>query len=85
MKETQAPEQRTYCPAKCGRLYLTKEQAYAHADKEHPNWNRLEMQKRKGWITPYGFADFRKPVTYEEACHAMKIIWENLIKTNEGK
>lgn len=28
--------------------------------------------KRKGWRTPYGFIDFTKPVTYEEACAAME-------------
>ncbi len=29
-------------------------------------------EKRKGWATPYGFADFAHPVTYAEACAHMK-------------
>lgn len=27
---------------------------------------------RKGWVTPYGFADFNEPVSYDHACEEMK-------------
>jgi hypothetical protein len=53
------------CPVKCGKKFITKEHAERHADKEHPGWRN---PKKKGWVTPYGFVDFRYPVTYEEAC-----------------
>lgn len=33
-------------------------------------------RKAKGWVTPYGFGDFKEPVTYEEACEAMKAVSE---------
>jgi len=34
------------------------------------------IPRKKGWATPYGFADFRDPVTYEEACAEMKPFWD---------
>jgi len=79
MKETHV-NGRTYCPAKCGNLYLTKEQAYAHANEEHPNWDKPQEIKRKSWVTPYGFADFTKPVTYKQACEDMEKIMKDLFK-----
>ncbi len=32
--------------------------------------------RQKGWATPYGFIDFKKPMTYEEACAEMKPLYE---------
>lgn len=68
-------------PAKCGKLFITKEHAFNHANEEHPNWEKPEMQKRKGWITPYGFADFTEPVTYKQACEDTEEIAKDLFKT----
>ena len=31
-----------------------------------------DPNKRKGWRTPYGFIDFREPVTYEVALAEME-------------
>ena len=60
-----------FCPAKCGKKFITKEHAERHADKEHHDW---KTPKQKGWLTPYGFSDFSYPVTYEQACEAMKVL-----------
>ena len=37
-------------------------------------YSKLEQDKKKaeGWQTPYGFCDFKKPVTYAEACKFME-------------
>ena len=35
-----------------------------------------QTEKRTGWATPYGFADFKEPVSYEEACETMKTVRE---------
>lgn len=59
---------RAMCPAGCGAKFISKEHAEAHADENHPDW---KTPKSKGWATPYGFIDFREPVTYEEACSIM--------------
>lgn len=69
------------CPAGCGLKFITKEHAERHADAEHLDWR---IPKSKGWRTPYGFIDFREPVTYEKACEAMKAMHEQLTreKTN---
>jgi hypothetical protein len=57
------------CPAGCGQKYISKEHAERHADADHPDWR---IPKSKGWRTPYGFIDFREPVTYEHACSVIK-------------
>ena len=81
MTEPKQPlTEKTYCPAKCGKLYITKEHAYAHANEEHHNWDKPEMQKRKGWVTPHGFADYTEPVTYKQACEDMEKITKDLFK-----
>ena len=71
---------KTNCPAGCGKRFITKEHAMSHADLEHPDWIE-ESKKRKGWVTPYGFADYSRPVTYEQACADMKAaaeaFWSN--------
>lgn len=56
------------CPAGCGKRFISADHAKSHADIAHPDWM---MQKQRGWATPYGFVDFAKPVTYEEACSFM--------------
>lgn len=43
------------------------------------------QNKQKGWSTPYGFADFSKPVTYEYACSFMKEQQERFAKLFEGE
>lgn len=58
------------CPAGCGKKFITKEHAERHADTEHTDW---KIPKRKGWVTPHGFADFSEPVTYETACTATEM------------
>ncbi len=40
--------------------------------------------KRKGWRTPYGFIDFKKPVTYEEACAELELIYNDFKKNIDG-
>lgn len=66
---------KTKCPAGCGKLFVSSEFAIAHADAAHPEWRN---PKHKGWATPYGFADFREPVTYEYACSQMKTLTEQM-------
>lgn len=66
---------KTLCPAECGKKFISKDHAEAHADKEHPDWR---IPKSKGWATPYGFADFREPVTYEHACEFMKLMAQKI-------
>ena len=68
---------RAVCPAGCGKRYINKEHADRHADDDHPGWR---IPKSRGWATPYGFVDFRTPVTYEEACETAKKIQESLPK-----
>lgn len=55
----------------CGKKWVSQEAMEAHADREHPDWR---TPKARGWVTPHGFADFREPVTYEEACAATKAV-----------
>lgn len=57
------------CPFGCGKRFTTNEFSEIHADETHPNWR---TPRRKGWMTPYGFGDWREPVTYQEACDEMK-------------
>lgn len=72
------------CPAGCGKKFVSAEHAKSHADVAHPNWIE-EASKRKGWVTPYGFADFTHPVSYEEACEKMKAVADKLwSSTNKG-
>lgn len=77
--------EKTYCPAGCGNLYINKDFAYKHANEEHPNWDKPEMIKRKGWVTPYGFVDLKEPATYKEACEIMKTITDAFSTKSEGK
>lgn len=44
-----------------------------------------DPNKRKGWSTPYGFADFTVPVTYEHACNFMREQSERFQKLFEDK
>lgn len=45
-------------------------------------YNKIEQDKKKakGWNTPYGFCDFKKPVTYAEACKFMEEQIEKIFK-----
>lgn len=61
----------TLCPANCGKKFISAEHAKAHADTHHPGWT---IPKRKGWATPYGFVDFKEPVSYEEALTVAKAV-----------
>lgn len=63
------------CPAQCGKKFISKEFAEAHADESHPDWR---TPKQKGWCTPYGFGDWSEPITYEDACERMKKISESI-------
>ena len=66
---------KTVCPAGCGKKFISKEHAEAHADATHKDWR---IPRSKGWATPFGFVDFRKPVTYEEACKTAQKIHESM-------
>ncbi len=57
------------CPAGCGKRFITEGHATTHADESHPDWRN---PKRKGWCTPFGFGDWKEPITYEEACKQMQ-------------
>lgn len=69
------------CPESCGKKFTTQEFAEAHADAEHDDWR---IPKARGWRTPYGFADYRYPVTYEQACADMKLMSDEMNKRNKG-
>ena len=53
-----------------------RDHAKSHADIAHPDWmfdkTPLGPLKRKGWCTPYGFGDWKEPISYEDACEQMK-------------
>ncbi len=59
------------CPAKCGKRFVSQAHAEAHADREHYDWRTPRL---RGWGTPFGFIDFKHPVTYQEAYDAMQSI-----------
>lgn len=63
------------CPAKCGKRFISPEHASAHVKDAHPAWVE-GAHARKGWVTPYGFVDFKEPVTYEEALETSKTLHE---------
>ena len=64
------------CPANCGKMFISAAHAKSHADIAHPDWmfdkTPLGPLKRKGWCTPYGFGDWKEPISYEDACEQMK-------------
>lgn len=64
------------CPAGCGKRFVSAEHARNHANQHHAGWDNPQNMKRKGWATPYGFGDFKEPVTYDEACESMQAIHE---------
>lgn len=57
------------CPAGCGKKFVSGEHAKSHADLMHDDWM---TPRRKGWATPYGFCDWKEPITYEDACKQMQ-------------
>lgn len=59
------------CPLKdCGRKFISEEFLTAHKALDHIAED-FEF-KRRGWATPYGFGDWKEPVTYSFACAEMK-------------
>jgi len=66
----------------CGKKFITQQHVDAHADEWHPGWR---TPRAKGWRTPYGFVDFREPVTYEQACRFMKTQMEELEAMKAGR
>src|SRR4051794_32795812 len=68
---------KTFCPASCGKKFMTPEQAAVHVVSNHPDY-RVGEVRRKGWATPYGFGDWKEPITYEEACNQMKQVAESI-------
>jgi len=70
------------CPAKCGKKFTTQRFAETHADEAHADWR---IPKSRGWRTPYGFIDFREPVTYEVACETMKAALPELEAMKAGR
>lgn len=65
------------CPVKCGKKFTTQAFAETHADEAHAEWR---IPKSRGWRTPYGFGDWREPVTYEFACAEMKKMYNQINK-----
>lgn len=66
---------KTFCPGNCGKRFINEDAANQHADMFHPDWR---TPKRRGWCTPYGFGDWKEPITYEEACEQMAVINQSL-------
>ncbi len=64
---------RTFAPNAKKKKYTSKAFLELHMDDMHPDWRH---PKQKGWATPYGFGDFRQPVTYAEACKRMRVLAE---------
>jgi hypothetical protein len=64
------------CPGGCGKKFISQAHAEAHADLEHKDWKLPKVPKRKGWVTPFGFVDFKEPVTYEEAVETSRLMHE---------
>lgn len=65
------------CPLKdCGRKFISEEFLTAHKALDHIA-SDFEF-KRRGWATPYGFGDWKEPVTYSEACKQMKAVAEKV-------
>lgn len=59
----------------CDKKFTTQAFMESHADESHPDWR---TPKCKGWVTPWGFADFREPVTYQHACDFMKEMYDKI-------
>jgi len=56
----------------CGKKFINQDFLDKHFMEEHHfNLNPTD-DLRRGWRTPYGFCDFEKPVSYNEACNTMK-------------
>lgn len=73
------------CPAGCGKKFVNEYHIKRHLEVMHKGEAMQEL-KRKGWATPYGFVDFKEPVTYEEACELSKVLGEAMRATlNEKK
>lgn len=48
---------------------------YSHHDT--PKMQKpKDGDRRKGWATPYGYVDFKEPVTYSEALEVSKTVNE---------
>lgn len=60
---------KTACPFGCGKKFINEYHAKRHGEVMHKNDSQ---HKQKGWATPYGFVDFKEPVTYEEALEVSK-------------
>jgi hypothetical protein len=73
---------KTKCPAGCGKKFIDNQSAENPANKMHQGWRE---PKSRGWVTPYGFADFREPVAYEHACEIMAKLNEKINKRTENK
>lgn len=58
------------CPV-CERKFIAENFVKRHIEVFHKDYD--PSPKLKGWTTPYGFVDFREPVTYAEAVETAKI------------
>ena len=56
----------------CDKKYANEDFLTKHIAEAHP----IQERKQKGWATPYGFVDFREPVTYAEALKLSKTLAE---------
>lgn len=74
------------CPAGCGKKFVNEYHIKRHLEVMHKEDATAE-QKLKGWATPYGFVDFKEPVTYEEALLVSKAMNEMFAarKSNDSK
>lgn len=76
--------ERSICPY-CHKKFVDVDFLNTHLLGAHPERYSIGTdERRKGWITPYGFVDFRHPVSYEEACHAMKSVVESAANSLSG-
>lgn len=54
-----------YQCTECKKKYTTALYLQKHIDIDHGG---IIKDKRRHWVTPYGFVNFSSPVSYEEAC-----------------
>ena len=64
----------------CGKKFINQEYLDVHK-LEHPE---PDAPRLRGWATKYGFADFKEPVTHQEATAAMAAMHE-LMKQRKKK
>lgn len=68
------------CQAKgCGKKFTSENFLKRHSEVMHKEEVLSAGEpKSKGWRTPYGFVDFKEPVTYAEALEVSELMNKRL-------